>query len=56
MMAEQFKKFRVHYELIAIAGGEHGFGGGDPEKIEQAYERAFQFVHERVAGKYSAPN
>jgi len=49
MMAEQFKKFRIDHELIAIAGGEHGFGGGDPDKIEQAYERAFQFVHQRMA-------
>ena len=56
MMAEQFKKFRVDHELIAISGGEHGLGGGDPEKIEQAYERAFQFVHRRMAGRYSAPN
>ena len=56
MMAEQFKKFRIDHELIAIAGGEHGFGGGDPDKIEQAYQKAFQFVHRRMAGRYSAPN
>ena len=56
MMAEQFKKCRVDHELIAIAGGEHGFGGGDPDKIEQAYQKAFQFVHQRMADKYSAPN
>lgn len=51
MMAEQFKKFRVDHELIAIASGEHGFDGGDPDKIEQAYQKAFQFVHRRMAGK-----
>lgn len=56
MMAEQFRKFHVDHELIAIAGGEHGFGGGDPDKIEQAYQKAFQFVHQRIAGKYSALN
>jgi len=49
MMADQFKKFGVDHELIAIAGGEHGFGGGDPERIEQAYQKAFQFVHRRMA-------
>ena len=51
MMAEQFKKCGVDHELIAISGGEHGLGGGDPDKIEQAYQEAFQFVHQRVAGK-----
>jgi acetyl esterase/lipase len=51
MMAEQFKKFRVDHEFVAIAGGEHGFGGGDPDKIEQAYQKAFQFVHQRMAGR-----
>jgi len=51
MMAEQFKKFRVDHELIAIVGGEHGFGGGDPDNIEQAYQKAFQFVHRRMAGE-----
>ncbi len=51
MMAEQFRKFHVDHELIAITGGEHGLGGGDPDKIEQAYQRAFQFVHRRMAGK-----
>lgn len=51
MMAEQFKKHSVDHELIAIAGGEHGLGGGDPEKIEQAYQKAFQFIHQRMSGK-----
>jgi acetyl esterase/lipase len=51
MMAEQFKKFRVEHELIAISGGEHGFGGGDPDKIEQAYQKAFQFIHRQMSGK-----
>ncbi|TKJ32269.1 MAG: hypothetical protein CEE38_23470 [Planctomycetes bacterium B3_Pla] len=49
LMADQFKKFRVDHELIAIAGGEHGFGGGDLDKIDQAYKRAFQFVHQRMS-------
>ena len=51
MMANQFKKFHIDHELITIAGGEHGLAGGDPKRIEQAYEKAFQFVHQRMTGK-----
>ncbi len=51
MMAEEFKKFGVDHVFITIAHGEHGLGGGDPRKIESAYERAFQFVHERMSRK-----
>jgi len=51
MMANQFKKFRIDHELITIAGGEHGLAGGDPEKIDQAYEKMFQFVHQRMTRK-----
>ena len=51
MMAEQFKKHGVDHEFISIAGGEHGLGGGDPKKIDQAYQRAFQFVHRRMASQ-----
>jgi acetyl esterase/lipase len=51
MMADQFRKFGVDHELIAIVGGEHGLGGGDPEKIDEAYEKAFQFVHQRMTDK-----
>jgi dipeptidyl aminopeptidase/acylaminoacyl peptidase len=51
MMAEQFKKFRIDHELITIAGGEHGLAGVDPKRIDQAYKKAFQFVHQHMAGK-----
>jgi len=51
MMVDEFKKFRVDHELITIAGGEHGLAGGDPKKIEQAYKKVFQFVHQRMVGK-----
>jgi acetyl esterase/lipase len=55
MMADQLKKYRVDYELITIADGEHGLTGGDPEKIEQAYKKAFQFVHERMTADLRLP-
>jgi len=48
MMAEQFKKHGVDHELISIVGGEHGLGGGDSDKIDRAYSRVFQFVHQRM--------
>ena len=51
MMAEQFKKFGVDHEFISIAGGEHGLGGGDPKKIDQAYQRSFEFIHRRMASQ-----
>ena len=51
MMADQFRKFGVDHELIAIVGGEHGLGGGDPEKIDEAYKKAFQFVHQRMTDR-----
>jgi dipeptidyl aminopeptidase/acylaminoacyl peptidase len=49
LMAEQFSKFSVDHELITIDGAEHGLAGGDPNRIEQAYNKAFQFVHQRMA-------
>jgi acetyl esterase/lipase len=49
MMAEQFRKHGIDHELITIEGAEHGLAGGDSERIARAYERAFQFVHKRMA-------
>lgn len=51
MMADQFNEHGVEHELVAIVGGEHGLGGGDPAKIDEAYEKAFQFVHRQMADK-----
>jgi len=51
MMADEFKEHGIDHEFIMIAGGEHGLAGGDPGKIDLAYERAFQFVHEHMTGR-----
>ena len=51
MMVDEFKKHGVDHELISILDGEHGLGGGDPNEINSAYERAFQFVHARMNRK-----
>ena len=48
MMAEQFKKHGIDHELITIEDAEHGLSGGDPQRIAEAYQRAFRFVHQRM--------
>ncbi len=51
LMADQFRKFGVDHALITIEDGEHGLAGGDPQEIDRAYQQAFRFVHQRMAGK-----
>ena len=48
LMAEQFKQHKVPHEFISIPGGEHGFGGGDPQLVEDAYAKAFTFMDKRL--------
>lgn len=48
MMSDELTKHKVEHKLITIENGEHGFDGGDPEHIEQAYESAFKFLNEHV--------
>lgn len=48
MMAAEFKKHGVDHRLISIENGEHGLGGGDPEKIEAAYEAAAEFLDKHL--------
>jgi acetyl esterase/lipase len=51
LMAEQFKKHGVEHELISIPGGEHGLGGGDPKRIDAAYESALAFAKRHLGGQ-----
>jgi acetyl esterase/lipase len=44
MMSRELEKQGVKHELLSIAGGEHGLAGGNPEEIDQAYQRAFEFL------------
>ncbi len=44
MMAEQFRKHGVEYELHSIDNAEHGLPGGDPAEVEAAYRSAFEFL------------
>ena len=48
MMAKQFKKHSVEHRLITIQGGEHGLGGGDPKRIDEAYKAALEFVNRQM--------
>ncbi|MEQ8786892.1 MAG: alpha/beta hydrolase [Pirellulaceae bacterium] len=52
LMAEQFNRHGVKHELLTIDGGEHGLGGGDPEKINQAYNSAIAFIKRRLGLDY----
>jgi acetyl esterase/lipase len=44
MMVREFKRHDVEHKLISIKNGEHGLGGGDPEKIDAAYKAAEKFL------------
>jgi acetyl esterase/lipase len=44
MMAEQLKQHGVPFLLMPIENGEHGLGGGNPRKIEDAYKTMREFI------------
>jgi acetyl esterase/lipase len=44
MMAREFEKHGVKFELLPVQGGEHGLAGAKPEDIAEAYKKAFEFV------------
>jgi acetyl esterase/lipase len=48
MFAEKLEQQNIPHTLIAIENGEHGLGGGDPEKIEAAYKSMREFVDEHL--------
>ncbi len=49
LMAEQFKQHGVPFVLKPIENGEHGFGGGDIEQIEDAYRTMRRFIVAQLA-------
>jgi acetyl esterase/lipase len=51
MMAAQFERHGVPFRLETIENGEHGFGGGDPQKIEAAYDSMREFIETHIAEK-----
>ena len=44
MMADRLGEHGVSFILKPIMNGEHGFGGGDPEEIEEAYKTMREFI------------
>lgn len=48
LMADEFKKHHVPYELIAVPDAEHGLADGDPKLVDEAYARAFAFLAQRL--------
>ena len=44
LMAEQFKRHGVPHRLVSIENGEHGFGGGDLDRIKSAYDAMGAFI------------
>ena len=45
MMAEEFKKHNVEYELVTIPGAEHGLRDGDPKIVDAAYDSAVEYIN-----------
>ncbi len=48
LMADEFKKHQVPYELIAVPDAEHGLADGDPKVIDEAYTKAFAFLAQHL--------
>jgi len=51
LMAKKFKEKGVPFALIPIDHGEHGFEGGDPQKIKEAYKALAKFIKEHLNSK-----
>lgn len=44
MFSDELEKNGVSHQLITIEQGEHGLGGGDPKKINEAFESLHEFI------------
>ena len=51
MMAAELKRHGVSHELITLENGEHGFGGADPQLVEQAHQAAITFTKKHLGMK-----
>lgn len=50
-MAGEFERVGVEHRLISLAGGEHGFGGADPQAVDAAYLAAIEFLKSKLGTK-----
>ena len=51
MMAKQLEQHGVPFLFKPITNGEHGFGGGDPTEIEDAYRVLREFIVRHLAAQ-----
>jgi acetyl esterase/lipase len=48
-MAAELKRHGVSHEVITVEGGGHSLWGGDREKINQAFTRSMEYIHEHLS-------
>jgi acetyl esterase/lipase len=48
LMADEFKKHQVPYELVSVPDAEHGLADGDPKLVDDAYAKAFAFLDQHL--------
>lgn len=47
-MAAELKRNGVPHEVITVKGGGHSLWGGDRDRINQAFARSVEYIHERL--------
>ncbi len=50
-MAAELKRLGTTYELITVENGRHSLWGGDPEKIQQAFDRSMEYIREHLTAE-----
>ena len=48
MMADELQRAGVEHQFFSLENGEHGFGGADPQAIDDAYVKAIAFLKEKL--------
>lgn len=48
MMADELQRAGVEHQFLSLENGEHGFGGADPQAIDDAYATAIAFLKEKL--------
>lgn len=49
LMDAELKRGGVEHEFISLENGEHGFGGADKQKLEEAYAAAVKFLKAKLS-------
>ncbi len=50
-MARQLTKHKVVHELITVEGAEHGLRDGDKKQVEQAHQKAVDFIRKQLGDR-----